>query len=157
MLMDEGVLLEDKGFAMGVRAEHPQALINKLMYHDPSPELVQLLGNASYSLVTQVQGRGVYSFCMCPGGYVVNASSEEGRLAINGMSYYKRDSMNANSAIVVTVDNRDFGSHPLDGIKFQRELESITYKKGNGFIPVQLYNDFKYNKESNRRFQERIT
>ena len=75
MLMDEDVLLEDKGCAMGVRTEHPQALINKLMYHDPSPELVKLLGNASYSLVTQVQGRGVYSFCMCPGGHIVPAGS----------------------------------------------------------------------------------
>ena len=71
MLQDGGVLLEDKGFAMGVRAEHPQALINRLMYHDPSPELIRLIGNASYSLVTQVEGRGVYSFCMCPGGHIV--------------------------------------------------------------------------------------
>ena len=75
MLQDEGVLLEDKGFAMGVRAEHPQALINRLMYHDPSPELIRLIGNASYSLVTQVEGRGVYSFCMCPGGHIVPAGS----------------------------------------------------------------------------------
>ena len=85
---------------------------------------------------------------MCPGGYVVNASSEEGRLAINGMSYYKRDSMNANSAIVVTVDSRDFGSHPLDGIRFQRELEEKAYKLGNGKIPIQKLRDYYDNRET---------
>ena len=107
MLMDEGVLLEDKGFAMGVRAEHPQDLINRLMYHDPSPELVKLLGNASYSLVTQVQGRGVYSFCMCPGGHIVPAGSALNSCVVNGMSASHRNSPFANSGMVVEIRPED--------------------------------------------------
>ena len=101
------------------------------------------LSPANYKLTYKSSnGRGVYSFCMCPGGYVVNASSEEGRLAINGMSYRARDSINANSAIVVTVDNNDFGTHPLDGIKYQRELEEYAFKLGDGNIPIQLFGDY---------------
>ena len=107
ILMDEGVLLEDKGFAMGVRAEHPQDLINRLMYHDPSPELVKLLGNASYSLVTQVQGRGVYSFCMCPGGHIVPAGSALNSCVVNGMSASHRNSPFANSGMVVEIRPED--------------------------------------------------
>ena len=79
---------------------------------------------------------------MCPGGYVVNASSEEGHLAINGMSYHARNGENANSAIIVTVGPDDFGNHPLDGIKFQKDLEKKAYEICNGKIPVQLYGDF---------------
>jgi len=86
---------------------------------------------------------------MCPGGYVVNASSEENRLAINGMSYSKRDSVNSNSAIVVTVNTSDFGSSVLDGVKYQRKLEEKAYNAGNGLIPTQLLKDFKDNKISN--------
>ena len=87
---------------------------------------------------------------MCPGGYVVNASSEEKELAINGMSYYKRDSKNANSAIIVTVFPRDFGTNPLDGVEYQRKLEKKAYELGNGKIPVQLLKDFEENKTSTR-------
>ena len=87
---------------------------------------------------------------MCPGGYVVNASSEEKRLAINGMSNHKRDTKCANSAIVVTVNTNDFGSNPLDGIEFQRKLEEKAYNVGNGLIPVQLYKDYKENKKSEK-------
>ena len=87
---------------------------------------------------------------MCPGGYVVNASSEEEKLAINGMSYYKRDSKNANSAVIVTVTPDDFDGTLFAGMKFQEELEKCAYKLGNGLIPVQLYKDFKENKVSEK-------
>ena len=96
-------------------------------------------------------GRGVYSFCMCPGGYVVNASSEPGRLAVNGMSYSKRDGENANSAIVVTVAPEDYNAvRPLDGIRFQEQLEEAAYHCGNGKIPVQRYGDYKENRKTDR-------
>ena len=132
--------MEAKSFAVGVRAEHPQALINHSQYGNAKAELPA----AAYKLTAKLpDGRGVYSFCMCPGGYVVNASSEEGYLAVNGMSYHARNSKNANSAIVVTVTPEDFGSsHPLAGIAFQRELEKAAYEAGNGKIPVQRYGDF---------------
>jgi len=107
MLASEGVLLEPKGFAMGVRVEHPQALINRLMYHNPSPEIIRLVGNASYSLVTQVQGRGVYSFCMCPGGHIVPAGSSAESCVVNGMSASHRNSPYANSGIVVEIRPED--------------------------------------------------
>ena len=156
MLMDEGVLLEDKGCAMGVRAEHPQALINKLMYHDPSPELVQLLGNASYSLVTQVQGRGVYSFCMCPGGHIVPAGSAENSCVVNGMSASHRNSPFANSGMVVEIRPEDLinmvqefrGSEvqelKLKGLAFQQYLEHLAYKHGGepSLAPAQRLKDF---------------
>lgn len=122
------------------RAEHPQELINHSQYGDAKASLPA----AAYKLTAKLpDGRGVYSFCMCPGGYVVNASSEEGYLAVNGMSYHARDSHNANSAIVVTVTPEDFESdHPLAGIAFQRKLEKAAYKAGKGKIPVQRYGDF---------------
>ena len=85
---------------------------------------------------------------MCPGGYVINSSSEEGKLAVNGMSNYKRDSGYANSAIIVTIDQNDYGDGLFAGMRFQEELERKTYELGNGFIPVQLYGDFKENKTS---------
>ena len=156
MLMDEGVLLEDKGCAMGVRAEHPQALINKLMYHDPSPELVKLLGNASYSLVTQVQGRGVYSFCMCPGGHIVPAGSAENSCVVNGMSASHRNSPFANSGMVVEIRPEDLinmvqefrGSGvqelKLKGLAFQQHLEHLAYQHGGepSLAPAQRLKDF---------------
>ena len=156
MLMDEGVLLEDKGCAMGVRAEHPQALINKLMYHDPSLELVQLLGNASYSLVTQVQGRGVYSFCMCPGGHIVPAGSAENSCVVNGMSASHRNSPFANSGMVVEIRPEDLinmvqefrGSEvqelKLKGLAFQQYLEHLAYQHGGepSLAPAQRLKDF---------------
>ena len=151
MLMNEGVLLEDKGCAMGVRAEHPQALINKLMYHDPSPELVQLLGNASYSLVTQVQGRGVYSFCMCPGGHIVPAGSALNSCVVNGMSASHRNSPFANSGMVVEIRPEDLPSltsnlppHSLKGLAFQQHLEHLAYQHGGqpSLAPAQRLKDF---------------
>jgi len=140
MLYEKNISMTSKPFAVGIRISHPQKLINISQYG----ESYKKLPPASYKLTYNTkEGRGVYSFCMCPGGYVVNASSEEGALAINGMSNYDRESENANSAIVVTVSPSDFGNHPLDGIKFQRNIEKMAYQKGNGYIPVQLYKDFK--------------
>lgn len=141
MLYEHRIPLEAKSFAVGVRAEHPQELVNMSQYGQTE---AGELGAASYKLTAKLSsGRGIYSFCMCPGGYVVNASSEEGRLAVNGMSYHARDSKNANSAIVVTVTPDDYGKeHPLAGIKFQRKLEEAAYKAGKGRIPVQRYEDF---------------
>ncbi|XCP83810.1 FAD-dependent protein [Roseburia hominis] len=141
MLYEKNVPMESKAFAVGVRVEHSQELINNSQYgegYDPQ------LPAAAYKLTAKLEnGRGVYSFCMCPGGYVVNASSEEGHLAVNGMSYHARDSRHANSAIVVTVSPEDYkGEGPLAGIAFQRELERAAYLAGNGKIPVQRYGDF---------------
>ena len=111
----------------------------------------KLLPPASYKLTYQTkEGRGVYSFCMCPGGYVVNASSEEKRLAINGMSYHDRSSLNANSAIVVTVSPKDYGTNALDGLNFQRKLEEKAYALGNGKIPIQTIKDF-HNSVENKK------
>ena len=141
MLYQNHISMNAKPFAIGVRIEHPQDMINTSQYGmRQHPEL----SPASYKLTYNTKaGRGVYSFCMCPGGYVVNASSEEGLLAINGMSNRDRESKNANSAIVVSVTPKDFGEHPLDGLEFQRKLEKLAYKLGNQKIPVQLYEDFK--------------
>ena len=145
MLYEKKVHMEAKPFALGIRIMHPQQIINQSQYG----MMHSLLPPASYKLTYQTKkGRGVYSFCMCPGGYVINASSEEGCLAINGMSNYARDSETANSAIVVTIGPKDFGTHPLDGMKYQRLLEERAYQEGHGKIPVQLWKDFKENRMS---------
>jgi len=141
MLYKKQVQMEAKSFAVGVRIEHSQHMINVSQYGE---KFADKLPPADYKLTKQLSnGRGIYSFCMCPGGYVVNASSEEGKLAVNGMSYYKRDSNNANSAIIVTVTPEDFKEIGcLAGIEFQRKLEEKAFLLGNGKIPVQLYGDF---------------
>lgn len=146
-LYDEGLMMEAKAFAVGLRTEHPQRLINLAQYGKEEPEH---LPPSPYKVTAQTKnGRGVYSFCMCPGGYVVNASTEEGRLAINGMSYSARDSQNANSAIIVSVTPADYGADgPLAGIAFQRRLEEAAWKAGMGSIPVQRYGDFSGTKKS---------
>lgn len=139
MLYNKGIFMCSKAFAVGVRIQHPQSLINESQYGKFS----KYLPNASYKLTHNASNkRGVYSFCMCPGGYVVNSSCEEGHLMINGMSYNDRNSGNANSAIVVTVGPDDFGPDPMDGIEYQRKLECLAYRKGNGKIPVQLLKDY---------------
>lgn len=142
--------MEAKAFAVGMRVEHPQSLINERMY---GPEHGNGLPAAPYKLTAQTSvGRGVYSFCMCPGGYVVNASSESGRLAVNGMSYSDRGSNNANSAIIVQVSPSDYGSDkPLAGVEFQRQLEERAYALGKGRIPVQYYGDYVKNRVSVER------
>ena len=152
MLAKEGVALETKGFAMGVRAEHPQSLINKLMYHlKPSAisrqdsELIEYVGNASYSLVTQVDGRGVYSFCMCPGGHIVPAGSEAGSCVVNGMSASHRNSPYANSGMVVQINPEDIpGDDPLRGLAFQEQLERLAFEHGGpqAQAPAQRMRDF---------------
>lgn len=149
LLNDRGFAMEAKSFAVGLRAEHPQTLINRWQY---GCEEHPLLGAANYKLTHKCRdGRGVYSFCMCPGGYVVNASSEEGRLAVNGMSYQDRGSRNANSALIVTVTPEDFaGKDVLAGVEFQRKLEEKAYALGEGKIPLQLYGDFKKNQPSQK-------
>ena len=136
------VSMEAKSFAVGFRVEHPQSVINKSQY---GMEEAGSLGAAPYKVAHQSSvGRGVYSFCMCPGGYVVNASSEEKALAVNGMSYSGRDSKNANSAIIVAVTPKDFGGEDaLAGIEFQRRLEREAYRIGEGCIPAQRYGHFK--------------
>ena len=156
MLAIEGVKLETKGFAMGVRAEHPQALINKLMYHlDTSRprelEIINYVGNASYSLVTQVDGRGVYSFCMCPGGHIVPAGSEAGSCVVNGMSASHRNSPYANSGMVVQINPEDIeGDDPLRGLEFQEELERLAFEHGGpqAQAPAQRLKDFVEGKAS---------
>lgn len=133
--------LEPKSFAVGFRVEHPQESINHRQYGDL---YYKKLPAASYKVTANLQnGRGVYSFCMCPGGYVVNASSEKRRLAVNGMSYSKRDGANANSAIIVSVSPTDFpGNDALAGVRFQEALEEHAYALGKGMIPQQLFGDF---------------
>ncbi len=147
MLKARRVLMEPKAFAVGLRIQHPQDMINKSQY---GREDTKHTGPADYKLTNRTEdGRSVYSFCMCPGGYVVNASSEEGRLAVNGMSYSGRNSLNANSAIIVSVDRDDFGSDDvLSGMEFQRQIEERAYRLGEGAIPIQEYGDFKNNKLS---------
>lgn len=142
MLKDRAVPMERKAFAVGVRIEHPQDMINVSQYGEGYPKA---LPTAAYKVTRKVSGdRGVYSFCMCPGGYVVNASSEEGGLAVNGMSYQARDSRNANSAMIVTVRPEDFGGDDLlSGVEFQRRLERAAYQAGGGKVPVQLLGDFR--------------
>ena len=141
MLYQKKMEMSAKAFAVGVRVEHLQEWINVSQYGEDCP---YELGAAAYKIATTLEnGRGVYSFCMCPGGYVVNASSEEGLLAVNGMSYHARDGVNANSAIIVTVRPEDFGSeHPLAGVEFQRKLERKAFEIGNAKVPVQRFEDF---------------
>ncbi|MBR6167024.1 MAG: FAD-dependent monooxygenase [Paludibacteraceae bacterium] len=167
MLAAEGVKLETKGFAMGVRIEHPQALINKLMYHlKPSAissqqSVIDFVGNASYSMVTQVDGRGVYSFCMCPGGHIVPAGSSADGCVVNGMSASHRNSPYANSGMVVQINPEDIeGSDPLKGLLYQEALERLAYEqasqikneklkiKNDSVAPAQRMRDFVEGKES---------
>lgn len=146
-LHQKQVPMEQKAFAVGLRIQHPQRMINLSQY---GTEELKELGAASYKLTHQTKGgRGVYSFCMCPGGYVVNAASEKNRLAVNGMSYHDQGGENANSALIVTVSQNDFpDASPLAGVAYQRHLEELAYRLGGGRIPVQLYGDFKEGRKS---------
>lgn len=143
-LYEKGVSMQAKPFAMGLRIEHMQTLINSAQYGEFTDH--PRLGAAEYQLTAQSQsGRGVYTFCMCPGGYVVNASSETGRLAVNGMSYHARTGVNANSALLVSVNPDDFeGDHPLRGMYGQMAIEEKAFKLGGGNYnaPVQRLDDF---------------
>ena len=135
MLAEKGVYMEQKPFAMGVRVQHPREFIDKQQYGS----FAKYLPAADYKLTYTREGkRSVYSFCMCPGGYIVNASSEEGRLSVNGMSYSERNSQSSNSAVVVQVGPEDYpGDDPLAGMRLQRKLEQDAYIACNGKIPVQ--------------------
>lgn len=137
------VALAQKAFAVGVRIEHPQESINRAQYKDLSNH--PRLRAASYRLsYTTKKGRGVYSFCMCPGGSVVNSASEQGGLVVNGMSEYARDKKNANSALLVQVNPEDVGSRIMDGIHFQQSLERKAFQLGKGSYnaPIQRLGDF---------------
>ena len=145
-----GVAMEAKGCAMGVRIEHPQALINDIFYHHPSAETVALLGAASYSLVTQVDGRGVYSFCMCPGGHIVPAASNPEQGVVNGMSASHRNSPYANSGMVVSIP---FSGDAMQALDYQEHLEHQSWlEAGNNALtqyrPAQRMTDFVEGKAS---------
>ena len=190
MLAQEGVALQTKGFAMGVRVEHPQSLINSLMYHlgeskvesqkskAYNDDLIRYVGNASYSLVTQVQGRGVYSFCMCPGGHMVPATSSTDACVVNGMSASHRNSPYANSGIVVQINPEDIplicqrsgltgvagltaersnsvsgqtgAADPLAGLRAQEYVEHLAFIHGGApaIAPAQRLADFVRGKRS---------
>ena len=144
MLYDAGVTMEAKAFAVGVRVEHSANTINEYVYGSLNGH--PMLKNADYLLKyhDEEYDRNVYSFCNCPGGYVINASSEEDMLAINGMSYSKRNAENTNSAIVVQVGPGDFGDHPLDGLRFARDLERKAFEAGgeNYEVPYMAIGEF---------------
>ena len=146
-MLNNYLKIQSKDFAIGIRISHKQELINKNQYGN-----IKNLPPASYKLTYKAKDRGVYSFCMCPGGFVVNASCEKNGLVINGMSNHARNEENANSAIVVTVSKKDFGNKPLDGMYFQRKIEKKAFEIANGKIPVQLYKDFK-NKSISAKFK----
>jgi uncharacterized FAD-dependent dehydrogenase len=146
LLYKKGIRIESKPFAMGVRVEHPQSLIDKIQYH--GAERGKLLPAASYKLVEQVDGRGVYSFCMCPGGFIVPAATSEDELVVNGMSPSKRDGRFANSGIVVSIEPEDLKPYekygPLAGLKFQEETERKVWEVGgrDQTAPAQKLTDF---------------
>ena len=144
MIYDKNIPMEAKAFAVGMRVQHKQDDIDINQYGKSIKDTT--LPVASYKLTSGVlpSKRSVYSFCMCPGGYVVNSSSEDGYTGINGMSYHDRASGYANSAIIVSVTPDDFESNDaLAGIEYQRKLEKRAYELGGGSIPVQYYGDYK--------------
>ncbi len=147
MLLENGARMEQKPFAVGVRIEHLQVDINKSLYGEfyNHPNLMP----ADYKLACHLEnGRGVYTFCMCPGGEVINSSSEIGGTAVNGMSKSRRDGTNANSAVLVGVETSDFGSDDiLAGCKFQEKIEKAAFEFANGKVPVNTVGNFVFGKE----------
>lgn len=152
LLLDKNVEISPKPFSMGVRIEHLQETINKSQYGEVYKH--PALKPADYKLSYHSEnGRSAYTFCMCPGGYVVNATSEENSVVTNGMSYSKRDGLNANSALLVNVTPNDFKSdNVLEGCEFQRKIEKLAFKKANQNynLPIQLVGDFLSNKPSTK-------
>lgn len=141
MLLDSGIVMEPKPFSMGVRIEHPQSLVDIVQYGGVDP----VLPPADYKLVKHLEEETVYTFCMCPGGYVVAAASEEGRVVTNGMSYADRDGENANAALLVTLNPKDFPYEgPLGGMQWQRKIEEAAFAAGghNYRAPAQKVGDF---------------
>ncbi len=149
MLYNKGVMMQPRAFAAGVRIEHKQSFINELQYGKDCEKYN--LPPAVYRVVYNGEKRSCYSFCMCPGGYVVNASWEEGMVGVNRMSNSRRDAENANSALVVNVKPEDFeSSSPLSGVEFQRKYERLAYSLAGGYkAPVQLASDFIESRVSN--------
>ena len=149
MLYSKGVLMERKNFSVGVRIEHLQSMINIAQYGDIT---TLKLPPAEYKLsYHSPSGRSCYTFCMCPGGVVMASSSEENTIVTNGMSYFARDGINSNSAVLVNVVPTDFeGKNPLAGLDFQKHLEQAAFKLGgnNYFAPVQKFSDFLNNTKS---------
>lgn len=148
-LFEQGVAMAAKPFAMGLRIEHPRTMIDSCQYGKDAGHVN--LGAADYAVKANCEGRSVYSFCMCPGGHVINASSVEGHLVVNGMSYHARDAVNSNSALLVSISPEDFGgSDVLAGLRLQATLEKAAYdsaptNKSQDFLysaPVQLVGDF---------------
>ena len=151
MLLEAGVGMEQKPFSIGVRIEHPQRAIDEAQYGDA--ELAEKLGAADYKLSYRCgSGRGVYTFCMCPGGYVINASSEHGTAVTNGMSNSDRKGKYANSGLLVDVRREDFASdHPLAGVEFQRKYERLAFEAGRGALPKTTYGEFRENVDDDVR------
>lgn len=145
MLYQRGIDMEQKPFSIGVRIQHPQRIIDEAQYG--SKEAAKLLGAAEYKLNHRCKnGRGVYTFCMCPGGEIIDSSSEENTAVTNGMSNSDRGGKFANSGLLVDVRTDDFGSeHPLAGIDFQRKYERLAYEAGGGRLPESTYGSFKEN------------
>ncbi len=141
-LMEKGFAIEPKAFSVGVRVEHLQKDINEAMYGKFAND--ERLGSADYNISYRKDGKGVYSFCMCPGGEVVGAQSEENSVVVNGMSSFARDQINSNSAIAVQVDKEDYGSTPYKAIEFQRNLEKKAFLVAGADYkaPVQTLGDF---------------
>lgn len=154
LLREKNVYLEAKPFALGVRIEHPQPLIDQIQYNQKKRE--DNLPAASYSLVSQVEGRGVFSFCMCPGGLVVPAATAPGEIVVNGMSLSRRDSPFANSGVVVALEPSDFIDFiphgTFAGLEFQKSVEQTMWQAGDGTqrAPAQLVTDFANNKLSSK-------
>jgi uncharacterized FAD-dependent dehydrogenase len=152
LLHKKNIKIEPKDFAMGVRIEHPQALINEIQYH--TKEKNEFLPSATYSLSIQVNGRGVYSFCMCPGGLIVPAATAPGEIVVNGMSLSRRNSPFANSGLVVAVNANDWKQYesegPFAGLKFQQDFEKKTFEWANNSqkAPAQRVTDFVKGKDS---------
>ena len=142
MLFDKGIKMEKKPFSVGVRIEHKRKYINKLQYKDDL--IADSLPAADYKLSCHPDGRGVYTFCMCPGGRVVASASEKGGVVTNGMSCFARDEENSNSALLVSVKPEDIPGGPLDAVEFQRAMEHAAFKLGGGnyYAPCQTVGDF---------------
>ena len=157
MLCSENIGMEPKPFAVGVRIEHPQSLIDRAQYGDFAGH--PALPAADYRLAEHLpDGRGVFTFCMCPGGVVVNASSEDGGVVTNGMSYSKRDGKNANSAVLVGIGTEDYyKGNVLDGMYFQREIEAAAYIAGSGRPVCQTVGDLFAGKATDKGYSGIVT
>lgn len=150
-MLSEKIPMENKNFAVGFRIEHKRETINEAQYSGKNTDIEgDILPAASYNLSynNKESGLSSYTFCMCPGGYVVNASSEENMTCVNGMSYHDRNGENSNAALIVTIGEEIYGKELLDGMRFQREVENKAYELAEGKVPVQRFIDFKNNKKT---------